>query len=109
MRRVPLRFQEFTKQYPQVATAYEALAGECRRSGPLGERDQALVKIGVAAGTQTEGVVHSQVRKALDIGLQPDEIRHAILLALTSIGFPKMMAALTWAEDILKAEISKAK
>ena len=109
MRKVPVRFQEFVKKYPKIATAYESLAGECRRSGPLSERDQALVKLGIAEGSQTEGSVHSHVRKALDIGLQPDEIRHAILLAVTSIGFPKMMASLTWAEDILNEEISKAK
>jgi 4-carboxymuconolactone decarboxylase len=109
MRKIPVRFQEFTKKYSQVATAYEGLAGECRHSGPLSERDQALVKLGIAAGSHTEGLVHSQVRKAMDLGVQPEEIRHAILLALTSIGFPKMMAALTWAEDILKEEIVKAK
>lgn len=104
MRKVPIRFQEFTKNYPKVATAYESLAGECRHCGPLSERDQALVKIGIAAGAQIEGQVHSQVRKGLDIGLQPDEIRHAILLSLTSIGFSRMMAAFTWAEDVLKEE-----
>src|SRR5512138_43555 len=104
MRKIPIRFQEFTKNYPQVANAYEGLAGECRHSGPLGERDQALVKLGIAAGSQLEGLVHSQVRKALDLGLQPDEIRHAILLSFTSIGFPRIMAALTWSEDILKEE-----
>jgi len=104
MRKIPLRFHEFTKNYPQVATAYESLAGECRHSGPLSERDQALAKIGIAVGAQTEGMVHSQVRKGLDLGLQPDEIRHAILLSLPSIGFSRMMAALTWAEDILKEE-----
>ena len=104
MRKVPIRFQEFTKNYPGVATAYENLAGECRHSGPLSERDQAIAKIGIAAGAQIEGLVHSQVRKGLDLGLQPDEIRHAIMLCLTSIGFSRMMAAFTWAEDILKAE-----
>jgi len=109
MRKVPVRFQEFTKKHPKIAAAYESLAGECRRSGPLSERDQALVKLGIAAGSQTEGSIHSQVRKALDLGLQSDEIRHAILLALTSIGFPKMMASLTWAEDILDKENSRDK
>ena len=101
MKKIPVRFQEFMKNYPKVANAYEELAGECRKSGPLGEREQALVKLGIAAGSQLEGLVHSHVRKALDIGLKPDEIRHAILLSHTSIGFPRMMSALTWAEDIL--------
>jgi 4-carboxymuconolactone decarboxylase len=101
MKKIPVRFQEFMKNHPKVANAYEGLAGECRKSGPLGEREQALVKLGIAAGSQLEGLVHSQVRKALDIGLKPEEIRHAIMLSLTSIGFPRMMSALTWAEDIL--------
>lgn len=107
MKKIPVPFQKFNMQYPLVANAYENLAHECRGSGPLGEREQALVKLGIAAGSQLEGLVHSQVRKALDIGLKPDEIRHAILLSLTSIGFPRMMSALTWAEDILKDEQSK--
>jgi alkylhydroperoxidase/carboxymuconolactone decarboxylase family protein YurZ len=101
MRKIPARFQEFAHKYPEVANAYEELAGKCRRSGPLNEKEQALVKLGIAAGSHMEGSVHSQVRKALDLGMQPEEIRHAILLAMTSIGFPRMMAALTWAEDVL--------
>ncbi len=109
MRKAPIRFQEFTKKYPRIATAYENLAGECHKLGPLNERERCLVKLGVAAGSHMEGSVHSQVRKALDIGMQPDEVRHAILLSMTSIGFPRMMAALTWAEDVLKEEISKGK
>jgi 4-carboxymuconolactone decarboxylase len=101
MQKVPERFQEFTKEHSQIAAAYESLARECQKSGPLSERDCSLVKLGIAAGSHMEGAVHSQVRKALDAGLQPDEIRHAFLLGLTTIGFPRMMAALTWAEDIL--------
>jgi 4-carboxymuconolactone decarboxylase len=101
MQKIPERFQEFTKQHPKIAAEYESLARECQKSGPLRERDCSLVKLGIAAGSHMEGAVHSQVRKALDAGLQPDEIRHAFLLSLTTIGFPRMMAALTWADDIL--------
>jgi 4-carboxymuconolactone decarboxylase len=107
MRKTPIRFQEFTKQYSGLATAYENIAEECRRVGPLNERECALVRLGIAAGSHMEGSVHSQVRKSLDIGVQPDEIRHAIILGLTAIGFPRMMAALTWAEDILARESPK--
>ncbi|HSW38564.1 MAG TPA: carboxymuconolactone decarboxylase family protein, partial [Acidobacteriota bacterium] len=57
--------------------------------------------LGIAVGSYTEGSVLSQVRKALDQGIAPDEIRHAILLAGTSIGFPRMMAAMKWADDII--------
>jgi len=109
MRRVPLRFQEFNKENPQIAEAYEQLASECNKSGPLNQRERSLVKLGIAVGSGMEGSVHSQVRKGLDAGLRPDEIRHAFLLAMTAIGFPRMMAGLTWAEDILKLEDSAKK
>ena len=104
MRKVPEWFQTFAKKYPGVMTAYENFAGECHQSGPLSARDRALVKLGIAAGSHAEGSVNSQVRKALDLGMQPDEIRHSIILSATAIGFPKMMAALSWAENILNNE-----
>jgi 4-carboxymuconolactone decarboxylase len=101
MQKVPKRFQEFMKEHPQISSFYEGLADECQKSGPLSRRECSLVKLGIAAASHMEGAVHSQVRKALDAGLKADEIRHAFLLSLTTIGFPRMMAALTWAEDIL--------
>ncbi len=104
MRKIPVRFQKFAKEYPRIINAYENVASECQKSGPLNERERSLVKLGIAAGSHMEGAVHSQVRKALDAGVRPDEIRHAILLGLTAIGFPRMMASLTWAEDILDKE-----
>jgi 4-carboxymuconolactone decarboxylase len=104
MRKVPERFQKFSQKYSKIFAAYESLAGECHKVGPLNERERTLVKLGVAAGSHMEGAVHSQVRKALDLGINPDEIRHAILLSTTAIGFPGMMAAFTWAEDILNLE-----
>ena len=41
------------------------------------------------------GAVHAHTRLALQAGASPDEIRHVVLLALTTIGFPSMMAART--------------
>jgi 4-carboxymuconolactone decarboxylase len=107
MRKVPLRFQQFNKENPRIAEAYEKLASECHESGPLSEKERCLVKLGIAIGSGMEGSVHSQVRKGLDAGLNVEEIRHAFLLALTAIGFPRMMAALTWAEDILNEDSGK--
>ena len=104
MRKAPARFLEFNKLHPRIAEAYENLASECHKSGPLNEKEKCLVRLGIAIGSGMEGSVHSQIRKALDAGLNRDEIEHAFLLALTAIGFPRMMAALTWAEDILKKD-----
>ena len=102
MREIPEKFRLFREQHPGVAAAYENLASECRKAGPLGARDQAFARLGAAIGSQVEGAVRSHARKALDAGLTPDEIRHAIMLSLTTIGYPRMMAALAWVEDIIK-------
>ena len=61
------------------------------------------MKIGIAVGARLEGAVHSHVRRALEAGASADEIRHAVRLALTTIGFPTMMAALGWVNDVLAA------
>jgi 4-carboxymuconolactone decarboxylase len=45
--------------------------------------------------------VHSHVRRALTAGATREEIHHAIMLTAATIGFPAVMAALSWAEDIL--------
>jgi alkylhydroperoxidase/carboxymuconolactone decarboxylase family protein YurZ len=98
---VPGRFQRFEREQPQIAAAYGALGDACQHAGPLAPPARALVKLGVAIGMQHEGAVHSHTRKALEAGLEPAEIRHAALLATTTIGFPRMMAALSWIEDVL--------
>ena len=36
-------------------------------------------------------------------GASPDEIRHAVLLATTTLGFPGMMRGLAWAQDVLES------
>ncbi len=102
MRKIPKHFQDVRKMFPQVINSYETLASECSEAGPLNEREQALVKLGIAIGSRMEGSVHSQVRKGLDCGLKPNEMRHAVLLALTAIGFPSSMASLAWVNDLLK-------
>jgi len=63
-----------------------------------------LVKLGIATGAGLEGAVHSHTRRALAEGIAPEEIRHAVLLAMTTVGFPRMMAALSWVNDLLESE-----
>ncbi len=33
--------------------------------------------------------------------MTPEEIRHAVLLAFTTSGFPTMIASLKWAEEVI--------
>jgi alkylhydroperoxidase/carboxymuconolactone decarboxylase family protein YurZ len=46
--------------------------------------------------------VHSAVRHAKEAGILDSEIRHVIVLSITTIGFPRAMAAMSWADDVLR-------
>jgi 4-carboxymuconolactone decarboxylase len=99
---IPKAYRTFQQQYQSIWAAYDQLGAAVHQQGPLDERTRELVKLGIAVGARLEGAVHSHTRKALAAGASADEIRHAILLATPTVGFPAMMAALTWAEDELK-------
>ena len=98
---IPKRFKKFTEDYKNVAEAYESLGTAVHNAGPLDEKTRALVKLAISTGARLEGAVHSHVRKALKSGVKAEEIRHAIMLSLPTIGLPSMMAALSWADDII--------
>lgn len=104
MRKIPSTHLQFRDTYPEIARAYEALGKATQEGGPLDKKTRELVKLAVAVGNRHEGAVHSHTRRALDAGASPEEIRHAVVLALTTIGFPNMIAALTWVEDVLQAD-----
>jgi alkylhydroperoxidase/carboxymuconolactone decarboxylase family protein YurZ len=45
--------------------------------------------------------VHSHVLRAKEAGATPAEIRHALLLLTSTVGFPTVAAAFSWAGDVL--------
>src|SRR5574341_462295 len=93
---LPKSYQKLKTERREVVEAYEKLGEACATAGPLTDRERALIKIGISTGAQLEGGLHSHVRKALEAGVDPGAIRHAVLLALPTLGLPSMMAALTW-------------
>ena len=102
MPKIPGWYNEQRKRYPKVFDAYEDLGEACQKAGPLDGKTRALVKLAIAVGARLEGAVHSHVRRSLEAGASIDECRHVVLLATTTIGFPAMMAALSWTEDVAK-------
>src|SRR3972149_11646727 len=100
MEYLPEIYKEFKKQYPDGAKAYDKLALACHKWGPLDEKTRRLVKLGIAIGLCSEGAVRSHTRRALEIGITPDEIRHVLLLSFTTIGFPEMQAAMKWIDQV---------
>src|SRR5881397_3656151 len=99
--KLPKRYLQFQKRYPQVFQAYDALGAATAEAGPLDGKTRALVKLAIAIGGQMEGAVHSHTRRAVEAGCSADEIRHAVLLSTATIGFPSMMKTLSWVEDVL--------
>ena len=101
---LPKIFQAFSEKFPEIQKDYERLGKTCRSAGPLEKKIQDLVKLGIAIGANSRGAVMSHTRKALANGATADEILHIVLLSLTTTGFPNMIAAMGWVNEVLDKE-----
>ena len=101
MRQLPEPFQQLGKDHPHVYQAYEALAKAVHESGPLDERTRRLVKLAISVGARLEGAVRSHTWQAKEAGITEAEIDQVVLLSLTTIGLPSMVAARTWVASAL--------
>src|SRR5579862_286583 len=101
MPKLPKHFTDFIEAYPEIGKAYGDLGMAVSAAGPIDKKTQLLIKISVSIAAGLEGGTHSNVRKALEEGATPEEIRHAAILTLTTLGFPAMMKGLAWVEDVL--------
>jgi AhpD family alkylhydroperoxidase len=91
----PDQYRTMKKRHPEVFG--ETLKGQ----GPISEKNAHLIQLAAAAAMRSEGAVHSHSRRALDAGASAEEISHALLLLISTIGFPGVMAALSWVEDVM--------
>jgi len=104
MNKLPKHYMDFLEKYPKIAESYRALGDALSSAGPLDAKTRELLKLALAIGNRQEGGVHSHTRRALEAGATEEEIRHTVFLSLTTIGFPNMMAALSWVEDVLEKD-----
>jgi 4-carboxymuconolactone decarboxylase len=98
---LPGIYKEFKQEFPEIAKAYDELAVKCHSWGPLDAKTRRLIKLGIAIGLSSEGGVKSHARRALEEGVTADELRHAVLAALTTAGFPTMIAAMKWVNEVI--------
>jgi len=98
---LPKVYEKFSGKFPEVLKDYKQLGQTCRSAGPLDPKCQDLIKLGIAMGANSRGAVMSSTRKALESGSSNEEIAHAVLLSLTTTGFPNMIAAMGWVDDVL--------
>ncbi|MGB9715393.1 MAG: carboxymuconolactone decarboxylase family protein [Thermodesulfovibrionales bacterium] len=95
------------KRFKKFASALDELGKATKESGPIDEKTSHLIQLAASAAIRSEGSVHSHTRRALAAGAKPEEIHHALILLTSTIGFPTVSAALSWADDIIKKTRSK--
>ncbi len=97
--KAPETYRNFLSRFPKLGAAHQQISAELDTAGPLDARDQELVKLGVCIGAGLESAVKSHVRRALDAGMSVEELEHAVVLGMNSVGFPRTVAAWSWAQE----------
>lgn len=89
-------------RHPELVAAVEALGAAARSAGPLNDKTVHLIQLAAAVANGSHGSTHSHTLRALDAGASPDEIRHAVLVLASTVGFPAVAAGLAWVDDVLE-------
>ncbi|MCA9138509.1 MAG: carboxymuconolactone decarboxylase family protein [Planctomycetales bacterium] len=101
---IPKSYKRMLIDYPDLMQAYEAFGKAVKEAGPLSPREIALVKLAISLGAGLEGAAHSHCRKALEAGCTADELRHVAIVSAPTIGFPTMMRAKSWVDDVVNKQ-----
>jgi 4-carboxymuconolactone decarboxylase len=101
MSSLPEPYKQFRDQFPEVYDAYESLGKAAAAAGPIDAKTRELIKLGMAAGTGSESGVQSHAHRLLEIGASAAEIQHTLVLGVNTLGFSRMMAALSWAKQAI--------
>ncbi len=102
--KLPGTFKRFCDTFPDLAAAHDAMTDAASAAGPLDAKSCSLIKIGISLGAGLESAVKSHVRRAGEAGATAEEIEQAILLAMTTVGFPRTVAAWSWARQQMERD-----
>lgn len=97
---MPKNYQQMQDENPKFMQAVSDLGQTARSEGPLDAKTTELIQMAGSAALRLEGAVHSHTRRAMDAGATKDEIKHALLVLTSTIGFPAVAAAMSWMRDI---------
>ena len=95
------QYLKIKQRHSELINAVESLGKAAKQAGPIDEKTAQLIQLAAAAAIRSEGAVHSHTKRALEAGASIDEIRHALLLLTSTLGFPCVMAAMSWADEKL--------
>jgi len=99
--KIPEHYEKVKKYHPDYLEAVERLGVIAKKSGPLDEKTTQLIQLAASIAIKSEGAVHSHTRRALEAGVTKEEIRQSVLLLTNTLGFPSVMAGMSWVNDIL--------
>ncbi len=102
MARFPANYTWINKTFGKTMKTHERLGKELLAAGPVARKQAQLVQLAAAAAVRSEGAVHSHVKRALKAKATPQEIYHTLMLLTSTIGFPAVSAALSWAREIIE-------
>ncbi len=100
---LPEIFKTFLEKHQDIADAYRKVGDLCSQAGPIDLKTQHLIQLGVSIGANSKGAVRSHARRALDAGASGEEVMQAVLLSGSIVGFPAMIAAYGWVQEVLSA------
>ena len=87
-------YTQFKQEFPKVNDCHEVLGKEIHeKSGPLPEKVRWLIKVAISGASHHTIALETHIAKALEVGATQEEIRHALLLLIPTMGFPTFMEA----------------
>jgi 4-carboxymuconolactone decarboxylase len=98
---LPEIFKTFLEKHKDIADAYQKVGDLCSKAGPIELKTQHLIQMGVAMGVNSKGGVRSHARLAMDAGATKEEVMQAVLMSGSIIGFPAMIAAFGWVDEVI--------
>ena len=101
MPELPGQYLNVKKRFKKLSRAVDNLGKVAKNMGPLDKKTSHLIQLAAAAAIRSEGAVHSHTRRSLEAGASPEEKYHEIILLTSTIGFPTVSAALSWADDVM--------
>jgi alkylhydroperoxidase/carboxymuconolactone decarboxylase family protein YurZ len=101
--RLPGAALHMAREHSEVWEAFQHLGEQASRAGPLDGRTRRLIHLALAIAVGSEGATHSHARRAGAEAINPEELEHVAVLAITAVGWSQAMRGLTWVRDITRA------
>lgn len=102
MKKPAQHYSKVKADHPEYIQAVENLGEAAKKAGPLTRKQAELIQLAASVACRSEGATHSHTKRALEAGAIPAEIRHTVMILSNTIGFPAVMAGLSWVNDILE-------